>query len=67
MLYKNISARNKDNIFRNDEIIFSDLRIKISLTLLVRTYDEKSSNNYTIITLQRIRARNKEILFRIIF
>lgn len=67
MLYKNISARNKDNIFRNDEIIFSDLRIKISLTLLVRTYDEKSSNNYTIITLLRIRARNKEILFRIIF
>lgn len=67
MLYKNISARNKDNIFRNDEIIFSDLRIKISLTLLVRTYDDKSSNNYTIITLLRIRARNKEILFRIIF
>lgn len=67
MLYKNISARNKDNIFRNDEIIFSDLRIRISLTLLVRTYDEKSSNNYTIITLLRIRARNKEILFRIIF
>lgn len=67
MLYKNISARNKDNIFRNDEIIFSDLRIKISLTLLVRTYDEKSSNNYTIITLLRIRARNKKILFRIIF
>lgn len=67
MLYKNISVRNKDNIFRNDEIIISDLRIKISLTLLVRTYDEKSSNNYTIITLLRIRARNKEILFRIIF
>lgn len=67
MLYKNISARNKDNIFRNDEIIISDLRIKISLTLLVCTYDEKSSNNYTIITLLRIRARNKEILFRIIF
>lgn len=67
MLYKNISVRNKDNIFRNDEIIISDLRIKISLTFLVRTYDEKSSNNYTIITLLRIRARNKEILFRIIF
>lgn len=67
MLYKNISARNKDNIFRNDEIIISGLRTKISLTLLVRTYDEKSSNNYTIITLLRIRARNKEILFRIIF
>lgn len=43
MLYKSISARNKDNIFRNDEIIISDLRIKISLTLLVRTYDEKFS------------------------